>query len=78
MTEGISPQAIGKGKQNLDNAQALGTPHYDVTAMVVEGRLSLDDIITHRVPAADAVSAYETAFGDPTCVKMILNWSHPV
>jgi hypothetical protein len=24
-----------KGKQVLDNAQALGTPHYDVTAMVV-------------------------------------------
>lgn len=50
----------------------------DVTAMVVDGRLSLDDIITHRAPAAQAAGAYETAFGDPTCVKMILNWSHPV
>jgi bacteriochlorophyllide a dehydrogenase len=50
----------------------------DVTAMVADGRLSLDDIITHRVPAADASRAYETAFGDPTCVKMILNWSDPV
>lgn len=49
----------------------------DVTAMVVDKRLSLDHIITHRVPAADAAQAYETAFGDPTCVKMILNWSHP-
>ncbi len=48
----------------------------DVTAMVTDGRLSLDHIITHRVPATDAVSAYATAFSDPTCVKMILNWSH--
>lgn len=50
----------------------------DVTAMVIGGTLSLDNIITHRVPAADAAQAYATAFGDPTCVKMILNWSHPV
>lgn len=48
-----------------------------VTAMVTAGELSLDNIITHRQPAADAVHAYATAFGDPTCVKMILNWSHP-
>jgi bacteriochlorophyllide a dehydrogenase len=50
----------------------------DVTAMVTDGRLSLDGIITHRVSAADAAEAYATAFGDPTCVKMILNWSHTV
>jgi bacteriochlorophyllide a dehydrogenase len=50
----------------------------DVTAMVTDGRLSLDHIITHRVPAHEAAGAYATAFGDPTCVKMILNWSHPV
>ncbi len=49
----------------------------DVTAMVIDGRLSLDHIISHRVPAADAANAYVTAFGDPTCIKMILNWSHP-
>jgi len=50
----------------------------DVTAMVTDGRLSLDNIITHRVQATDAVQAYATAFGDATCVKMILNWSHTV
>jgi 3-hydroxyethyl bacteriochlorophyllide a dehydrogenase len=47
-----------------------------VTAMVTAGTLSLDNIITHRMPAANAAQAYATAFGDPTCVKMILNWSH--
>jgi len=49
----------------------------DVTALVTEGRLSLDGIITHRALPADAAVAYATAFGDATCVKMILNWSDP-
>lgn len=40
-----------------------------------EGRLSLDGLITHRAAAADAAPAYETAFTDPTCLKMILDWS---
>ncbi len=58
-------------------AEFAQTDLADVTAMVTDGRLSLDHIITHRVPAADAAQAYPTAFSDPTCVKMILNWSHP-
>lgn len=40
-----------------------------------EGRLSLDGLITHRALAADAGTAYERAFADPTCLKMILDWS---
>lgn len=40
-----------------------------------EGRLSLDGLITHRALAADAGTAYERAFTDPTCLKMILDWS---
>jgi 3-hydroxyethyl bacteriochlorophyllide a dehydrogenase len=40
-----------------------------------EGRLSLDGLITHRAPSADAASAYERAFTDPACLKMILDWS---
>jgi len=38
------------------------------------GRLDLDGLITHREPAARAADAYATAFGDPHCVKMILDW----
>lgn len=45
-----------------------------VTRMAGEGRLPLDDIITHRARPADAGAAYRTAFGDPACVKMILDW----
>jgi bacteriochlorophyllide a dehydrogenase len=40
-----------------------------------EGRLSLDGLITHCALAADAGTAYERAFTDPTCLKMILDWS---
>ena len=35
---------------------------------------SLDGLITHRAPAADAAAAYATAFGDPDCLKMVLDW----
>jgi 3-hydroxyethyl bacteriochlorophyllide a dehydrogenase len=43
-------------------------------ALVESGALRLDDLITHRRPATDAALAYETAFTDPACLKMILDW----
>ena len=45
-----------------------------VTRLIEAGRLSLDGLITHRVPAARAEEAYRTAFADPACLKMILDW----
>lgn len=44
-------------------------------ALLNTGRLRLDDLITHTSPAVDAVAAYETAFTDSACLKMILDWS---
>ena len=46
-----------------------------VNAMIADGRLSLDGLITHNSAAADAADAYPTAFGDAACLKMILDWS---
>lgn len=46
-----------------------------VLDLVAQGRLSLDGLVTHRRSAADAPEAYRTAFGDPACLKMILDWS---
>jgi 3-hydroxyethyl bacteriochlorophyllide a dehydrogenase len=45
-----------------------------VKELVESGRLSLDGLITHRLEAAQAGAAYRTAFSDPACLKMILDW----
>ena len=45
-----------------------------VRDMAESGRLSLDGLITHRVDALSADAAYRTAFGDPACLKMTLDW----
>jgi len=45
-----------------------------VTALVAAEKLSLDDLITHRAPFVNAAEAYATAFTDPTCLKMLLDW----
>lgn len=43
-------------------------------ALVEGGALSLGSLITHERPVSEAPLAYRTAFGDPSCLKMILNW----
>ena len=45
-----------------------------VKSLVDSGSLALDGLITHRQEAADAAQAYRTAFNDPSCLKMILDW----
>lgn len=43
-------------------------------ALVSSGALSLGGLITHTAHSNDAPQAYKTAFSDPACLKMILNW----
>ena len=45
-----------------------------VRDLVESGRLSLEGLITHRSHPAQAEEAYRTAFNDPSCLKMILDW----
>jgi len=45
-----------------------------VRALLDEDRLSLDHLISHRALVSDAHHAYATAFDDPRCTKMILDW----
>ncbi len=47
-----------------------------VTALAHSGQLSLEGLITHIEVPAKAASAYQTAFGDADCLKMILDWKH--
>lgn len=43
-------------------------------ALVESGALSLDGLITHTDTPDNATAAYATAFDDPACLKMILDW----
>lgn len=45
-----------------------------VLALASAGRLDLDGLITHVRPAREARDAYEQAFTDPACLKMIIDW----
>jgi len=45
-----------------------------VLALIDEGRLSLDGLITHRAVPAGYDAAYTTAFTDRSCLKMVLDW----
>lgn len=45
-----------------------------VSALVQQGKLDLDGLITHTESPDNAQAAYATAFGDPNCLKMVLAW----
>ena len=47
-----------------------------VTSLAHSGQLSLNGLITHTELPARAATAYQTAFGDADCLKMILDWKH--
>ena len=47
-----------------------------VQALIANGLLTLDGLITHHAPFAQADNAYRTAFGDVACLKMVLDWTH--
>lgn len=42
--------------------------------LVSDGDLSLQGLVTHSRSAQAAAPAYRTAFGDPDCLKMIIDW----
>ena len=45
-----------------------------VMALINQGVLTLDGLLTHEYPAGRAVEAYSLAFNDPSCLKMTLDW----
>lgn len=46
----------------------------EVGAMIEDGALSLAGLISHHTEAGAAADAYTTAFEDPECLKMVLDW----
>ncbi|MEL6921127.1 MAG: chlorophyll synthesis pathway protein BchC [Pseudomonadota bacterium] len=45
-----------------------------VLDLLEQDALSLDGLVSSEASIADAGDAYEAAFTDPTCTKMVLNW----
>jgi bacteriochlorophyllide a dehydrogenase len=45
-----------------------------VLQLIANGKLSLANLITHRADASTATDAYATAFTNPQCLKMVLDW----
>jgi 3-hydroxyethyl bacteriochlorophyllide a dehydrogenase len=45
-----------------------------VHALAADGSLNLDGLITHRRAFHEAADAYATAFSDPECLKMVIDW----
>lgn len=45
-----------------------------VRDLAASGALDLAGLITHRAPADTAPEAYRTAFENPDCLKMVLDW----
>ncbi len=43
--------------------------------LIDAGSLDLGGLISHTSPAGEAATAYPTAFHDPECLKMVLDWS---
>jgi 3-hydroxyethyl bacteriochlorophyllide a dehydrogenase len=68
------PPAFMREARILIAAQFTPSDTTQVLRLVEEGRVSLDGLITHRLPASDAPAAYRTAFSDTSCLKMVLDW----
>jgi bacteriochlorophyllide a dehydrogenase len=70
----VFPPAFMREARIRIAAQWLPQDLVAVRDLIDSGRLSLDGLITHRSEAAQADQAYRTAFSDPACLKMILDW----
>jgi bacteriochlorophyllide a dehydrogenase len=70
----VFPPAFMREARIRIAAQWLPQDLVAVRDLIDSGRLSLDGLITHRADATQADQAYRTAFSDPACLKMILDW----
>ncbi len=73
----VFPPAFMREARLRVAAQWLPADLAAVNRLVAAGALSLDGLVTHRAAARDASQAYATAFGDASCLKMVLDWSRP-
>ena len=46
----------------------------DVKQLISFGKLNLDGLITHHRKPSSIGDVYRTAFEDPNCLKMVVDW----
>lgn len=46
----------------------------EVAQLANQGRLSFEGMISDCLPVSSAATAYRTAFSDPACLKMLIDW----
>lgn len=70
----LFPPAFMREAQIRAAAQWQPADLLAVKALIEDGRVSLDGLITHHGVPMHAAAAYRTAFGDVDCLKMVLDW----
>lgn len=70
----LFPPAFMREAQIRAAAQWQPADLLAVKALIEDGQVSLDGLITHHDVPMHAASAYRTAFGDVECLKMVLDW----
>lgn len=70
------PQAFMRELSLLIAAEWQPRDMHEVLELLSSGDLSLHDLITHRYPAREAAKAYQQAFTDAECLKLVLDWRY--
>ncbi len=70
----VFPPAFMREARILIAAQWEPKDLHAVLLRLLSKEFSLDGLITHRSSVDAASTAYETAFQNPTCLKMVLDW----
>jgi 3-hydroxyethyl bacteriochlorophyllide a dehydrogenase len=68
------PAAFMKEARLRIATEFLPADLHAVLALAASGSLRLDGLITHRRSFDQAPEAYATAFTDPDCLKMLIDW----
>ncbi|MEM9839965.1 MAG: chlorophyll synthesis pathway protein BchC, partial [Pseudomonadota bacterium] len=70
---GFAPAFMKEARLRIAAEYAPEDAHA-LIALLRDGKMSLDGLISHTSRASEASRAYDTAFTDPSCLKMMLDW----
>ncbi len=68
------PQAFMKEAKFKIAAQWAPQDLQDVKQLIAQGKLNLNGLITHHRKPSSINDVYRTAFEDPSCLKMVVDW----